>query len=94
MSHYIKNKFSSMRKHALIKAVVAQGHKGVTVTRLWVRSPLEDMKYLFKFIFALVSRQKVALSFATQCAIPPKFGGKWGTEFLAFLLAMPSAYYS
>ena len=33
-------------------AVEAQGHKGVTVTlRLWVRSLLEEMKYLFKFIF-------------------------------------------
>ena len=33
-------------------AVVAQEHKGVTVTRgLWVRFPLEEIKYLFKFIF-------------------------------------------
>ena len=31
---------------------LAPGHKGVTVTlRLWVRSPLEGMKNLFKFIF-------------------------------------------
>ena len=34
------------------EAVVAQGHKGVSVTlRLWVRSPLEEIKYVFKFIF-------------------------------------------
>ena len=34
---------------------MAQGHKGVTVTRrLWVRSPIEEMKYLFKFIFPLL----------------------------------------
>ena len=31
---------------------MAQGHKGVTVTRrLWVRSTLEGMEYLFNFIF-------------------------------------------
>ena len=30
---------------------MAQGHKSVTVTqRLWVRSPLVEMKCLFKFI--------------------------------------------
>ena len=52
---------------------------------LWVGSPLEEMKYLFKFIFlacALVSRQSVALSFATQHVMPHEFGGKWGTECL------------
>ena len=32
--------------------IVAQRHKVVTVTRrLWVRSPLEEKKYLFKCIF-------------------------------------------
>ena len=36
----------------MVEAVVAQGHKGVTVTRrLWIRCPLKEIKYLFKFIF-------------------------------------------
>ena len=31
-------------------------------------------------IFLLVTRQSAVLSFATQYAMPPESGGKWGTE--------------
>ena len=44
------------------EAVGAQRHKGATVTRrLWVRSPLEEMNYLFKYIFPF-SRSSVETS--------------------------------
>ena len=50
---------------------------------LWVRSPLEKMKYSFKFILLfLPSRQGAALSYATQYEMPAEFGGKWGTDCL------------
>ena len=57
------------------------------VNWLWVRSPLEEMKYLYKFIFSFLrsGRRRVkstALSSATQHAMPPEFGRKWGTECL------------
>ena len=39
------------------------------------------LRLCFHF-FALVSRQSAALSFATQHAMPPELGGKWGTECL------------
>ena len=35
--------------------VVMQGHKvRCNIELLWVQSPLEEMKYLFKFIFSFV----------------------------------------
>ena len=37
---------------------------------------------LYFHFFALVSRQNAALSSATQFAMPPEFGRKWGTECL------------
>ena len=40
---------------------------------------------LYFHFFALVSKQSAALSSATQHAMPPEFGRKWGTE-------VPSAY--
>ena len=53
---------------------------------LWVRSPLEEMKYLFKFIFPFhfsiyfsLWCRGAALGSATQHAMPPEFGRKWGT---------------
>ena len=50
---------------------------------LWVRSPLKEMKYLFTFIFSFLHTDfEAALSFATQHAVPPELGGKWGTECL------------
>ena len=59
---------------------------------LWVRSPLEEMKYLLKFIFPFlrsgVKAHSAALSSATQHAIPPEFGRKLsGTECLNTRLA-------
>ena len=33
--------------------------------------------------FAMVTRQSAALSFATQHAMPPEFGGKWLTKCLS-----------
>ena len=43
----------------------------------------------FQF-FALVSRQNAALSSATQHAMPPEFGRKWGTECLNARFPLPS----
>ena len=61
---------------------------------LWVRSPLEEMKYLLKVIFpffALVSRLSAALSSATQHAtMPPEFSRKWGTECLNTTFPLPT----
>ena len=42
------------------------------------------------FIFTLVSRQNAALSFATQPAMPPEFGRKWGTECLNIRFPLPT----
>ena len=50
---------------------------------LWVRSPLEEIKYLLKFILA-------ALSSATQHAMPPEFGRKWRTECLNTRFPLPT----
>ena len=50
---------------------------------LWVRYPLEEMKYLLKFIFPF-------LRSATQHAIPPEFGRKWGTEYLITRFSQPT----
>ena len=54
---------------------------------MWVRSPLEEMKYLFTFIFSFIYSfwcrgESAALSSATQHVMPPEIGGKWGTEYL------------
>ena len=48
---------------------------------LWVRSPLEEMKYFFKFIFPFLCSgiQAKALT-TTQHAMPLKFSGKWRTS--------------
>ena len=62
---------------------------------LWVRSPLEEMKYLLKFIFPsgvdtrAKKRLSAALSSATQHAMPPEFGRKWGTECLSTRFSLP-----
>ena len=41
------------------------------------------MKYLIYFYFlALVTTQSAALSYTTRHIMPPKFGGKWGTQVL------------
>ena len=40
--------------------------------RLWVRFPIEEIKYL---LFALLSRRSTAFSFTTRNTMPPEFGG-------------------
>ena len=42
---------------------------------LWVRSPFEEIKYLFYLIFSCLCSGVEALSFATQHPIPSEFGG-------------------
>ena len=45
----------------------------------------EEMKDLLNFLipfFPVVSRQSAVLSSATQHAMSPEFGGKWGTKCL------------
>ena len=46
--------------------------------RSWVRFPLLFPWYYY--FLAVASRQSVASSSATQHAMPPEFGRKWGTE--------------
>ena len=38
--------------------------------------------HLYFHFFGLVSRHRAALSSATQHAMPPELGGKWGAECL------------
>ena len=45
---------------------------------------------LYLYFFALVSRQKAALSSATQHAMSPEFVGKWGTEWLNTRFPLPT----
>ena len=60
---------------------------------LWVRSPLEEMKYLLKFIFSflrLVSRQSATFISTTQNSMPPEFDRKWGTKCLNTRFPLPT----
>ena len=60
---------------------------------LWVRSRLEEMKYLFKFIFAFSRSgavENVTFSSATQHAMLPEFGGMWETECLNTRFPLPA----
>ena len=75
------------------KAVVAQGHKGVTVTRCGFDPHSKKLNIylnLYLYFFALVPRQRATLSSVIQHAIPPKFGGKWGTECFNTRFPMPT----
>ena len=45
---------------------------------------------LYFHFFALESRLNAALSSATQHAMPPKFGRKWGTEYLNTRFPLPT----
>ena len=74
-----------------MRPIVAQGP--VKPNGCGFESPLEEMKYLLKFIFlffALVSRQSAALSSATQYAMPPESSRKWGTECLNTRFPLPT----
>ena len=44
---------------------------------LWVRFPLEEMKYSI-FLFIRSDIESAQLSSANQHAVPPEFGEKWG----------------
>ena len=58
---------------------------------LWVRSPLEEVKYLFTIIFSFLrSGVEAALSSITQHAMLPEFGGKSGTECLNTKFPLPT----
>ena len=47
--------------------------------------------YLFKFIFSLLRfGVEAAVSSATQYAMLPEFGGKWGTECLSTKFPLPT----
>ena len=59
---------------------------------LWVRSPLEEVKYLFKIIFSFIRsgvEVKCGVEFC-HSVLPPEFDRKWGTECLN--TKVPSAY--
>ena len=46
--------------------------------RFWIQFPFVEITFLlFLFFFSL---GEVQLSFATQHAMPPEFGGKWRAE--------------
>ena len=69
------------------EASLGAGAQSVTTkSTVWVRSPLEEMKYLFTFIFSFlrsgVEAKSAALSSAPQHAMLPELGGKWVTECL------------
>ena len=51
------------------------------------------LKLYFHF-FALASRQSAAFSSATQHAMPPEFGRKWGTEWLNTRFLLPTLLYA
>ena len=49
---------------------------------------------LYFHFFALVSRLSAALSSATQHAMPPEFGRKWGTECLNTRSPLPTLLFA
>ena len=53
-------------------------------------SKILNIRY-FHFL-ALVARQNVALSSATQHAMPPEFGGKWETDCFNTCFNMCTGY--
>ena len=58
---------------------------------LWVRSPLEEIKYLFKFIFSLILSGVEAKRKYTK---PSVFGGKWQTQCLNTTFPLPTLLYA
>ena len=70
---------------------MVQGHKGATVTRrVWVRSALEEMKYLFNFIFPFLHsgvEGKGGVEF--RHSMFPEFNGKWRKECLNTRFPLP-----
>ena len=67
---------------------MAQGHKDVTVPRrLWVRFPLEEIKYLFTFIFPFLRSGVVAKS---GVEFHHSVRVKWETECLTTKFPLPT----
>ena len=65
--------------------------RGVVIGSI-IGGELETMlsAYFILFRFFLVSRQSAALSSATQHAMPPESGRKWGTECLNTRFPLPT----
>ena len=61
---------------------------------LWVRTSLEEIKYLFKFIISLlrsgVEAKRQAFSSAIQHTILPEFSRKWETKCLNTKFRLPT----
>ena len=60
---------------------------------LWVRSPLEEVKYLLKFLFPFFRsgvEDKHGVEFCSQLAMYPEFGRKWGTECFNIRFPLPT----
>ena len=65
----------------------------VSATSCGFECGLEEVKYLFKFIFSLLCsgvEQGAVLSSTTEQAMSPEFGGKWETECLNTKSPLPS----
>ena len=63
---------------------------------LWVRSPLEEIKYLFKFIFPFFRSGVVneLMISATQHPMPSEFNRMWGTECLHTRFPLPNPQFA
>ena len=75
----------------LLRPVTAQLHKCVTVYVTVVDSiPTRGIQIFYIFLSSLwCPRQRTALSSATQHAMPPGFGDKWGTNLTLGSLCLP-----
>ena len=57
---------------------------------LWVQSPLEEVKHLFKCIFSFSNWCRgIARRFVPPHAITPQYGAKWGTESFNVRFPLP-----
>ena len=50
--------------------------------RMWIRFPIEEMKFFFLLCSGVEANLIAALSSATPHAIPSEFSGKWRMEDL------------
>ena len=92
LSFYLLNKILIS---CCLEASRGAGAQSVTVksTGSGVRSPLEEVKYLFKFIFPFLRssvEQSAALNSSIQLKIPPELVRKSGTECLNTRLPLPT----
>ena len=71
---------SQYKFETILLTILLNGIKcGCKINWLWVWSPLEEMKYLFKNVYFHFF---ASLSSATQHTISLEFGAKWGTKCL------------